>query len=141
MQKWFVRPSTWKEQAICLQMLQAVVITFLLFNFLEEYIIVKRTLTTFTNFLELYWKCACLSPIFFKMHSRNVFPHIGSSWIYKVRSSTVDTKTKYLCIIICPKNFKFAHIVFEVTELCRTRADILKPTLDRTLLASQITKI
>ena len=26
----------------------------LLFNFLEEYIIVKRTLTTFTNFLELY---------------------------------------------------------------------------------------
>ena len=34
------------EQAICLQKLQAVVITFLLLNFLEEYIIVKRTLTT-----------------------------------------------------------------------------------------------
>ena len=33
----------WKEQAICLQKLQAVVITFLLFNFLEEYIKVKRT--------------------------------------------------------------------------------------------------
>ena len=48
MQKWFVRPQTWKEQAVCLQKLQAVVITFLLFNFLEEYIIVKRTLTTFT---------------------------------------------------------------------------------------------
>ena len=32
-------------EAICLQKLQAVVIT-LLFNFLEEYIIVKRTLTT-----------------------------------------------------------------------------------------------
>ena len=43
----------WKEQAICLQKLQAVVITFLLFNFLEEYIKVKRTLTTFTSFLEL----------------------------------------------------------------------------------------
>ena len=42
----------------------------------------------------------------------------------------------YFCIIICPKKFKFAHNVFEVTELCRTRADILKPTLDRTLLAS-----
>ena len=64
---------TWKEQAICLQKLQAVVITFLLFNFLEEYIIVKLTLTTFTNFLELYWKCACVSPILFRMHSQNVF--------------------------------------------------------------------
>ena len=53
----------------------------------------------------------------------------------------MDTKTKYLCIIICPKKFKFAHNVFEVTELCRTRADILKPTLDRTLVALQITKI
>ena len=72
-QKWFVRPQTWKEQAICLQKLQAVVITFLLFNFLEEYIIVKRTLTTFTNSLELYWKCACVSPIFFKIRSQNVF--------------------------------------------------------------------
>ena len=72
-QKWFVRPQTWKEQAICLQKLQAVVITFFLFNFLEEYIIVKGTLTTFTNFLEMYWKSACVSPIFFKMHSQNVF--------------------------------------------------------------------
>ena len=53
----------------------------------------------------------------------------------------MDTKTKYLCIILCPKKFKFAHNVFEITELCRTRADILKPMLDRTLLASQITKI
>ena len=34
-----------------------------------------------------------------------------------------------------------AHNVFEVTALCRTRADILKPTLDsRTLVASRITK-
>ena len=64
---------TWKEQAICRQKLQAVAITFLLFNFLEEYITAKRTLTTFTYFLELYWKCACVSPIFFKMHSQNVF--------------------------------------------------------------------
>ena len=37
---------TWKEQAICLQKLQAVVITFSLLNFLEEYLRVKRTLTT-----------------------------------------------------------------------------------------------
>ena len=37
---------TRKEQAICLQKLQAVVIAFLLPNFLEEYLIVKRTLTT-----------------------------------------------------------------------------------------------
>ena len=36
---------------------------------------------------------------------------------------------------------KFAYNEFEVTELCRTRADIFKPTLERTLLASQITKI
>ena len=64
---------TWKEQAICLQKLQAVVITFLLFNFLEEYIIVKLTLTTFTNFLELYWKCACVSPILFRMHSKTKY--------------------------------------------------------------------
>ena len=50
-------------------------------------------------------------------------------------------QTIYVLYIICPKKFKFAHNVFEVTELCRTRADILKPTLDRTLLASQITKM
>ena len=37
---------TWKEQAICLQKLQAVVITLSLVNFLEEYLIVKGTLTT-----------------------------------------------------------------------------------------------
>ena len=37
---------TWKVQAICLQKSQVVVITFSLFNFREEYLIVKRTLTT-----------------------------------------------------------------------------------------------
>ena len=37
---------TWKEQAICLQKWQAVVKTFSLLNLLEEYFIVKRTLTT-----------------------------------------------------------------------------------------------
>ena len=52
----------------------------------------------------------------------------------------MDTKTKYLFIIICPKKFKFAHNVFEVTELCRTRADILKPTLDRTLVLRRTLK-
>ena len=37
---------TWKEHSIGLQNLQAVVITLSLINFLEEYLIVKRTLTT-----------------------------------------------------------------------------------------------
>ena len=37
---------TWRGQAICLQKLQAVVITLSLLNFLEEYLIVKRNLTT-----------------------------------------------------------------------------------------------
>ena len=37
---------TWKEQAICLQKLQAVAVTLSLLNFLEEYLIIKRTLTT-----------------------------------------------------------------------------------------------
>ena len=36
----------WKEQAICRQKLQAVVLTLLLLNFLEGYVIVKRSLTT-----------------------------------------------------------------------------------------------
>ena len=36
---------TWKEQAICLQKLQGVVITSSLLNFLEEYLIAKRTLS------------------------------------------------------------------------------------------------
>ena len=66
------------------------------------------------------------------MYSQNVFI-LGRFWIYKVRSSTVDTKTKYLCIVICPKKFTLAQNVFEVIALCRTRADILKPRLDRTL--------
>ena len=43
--------------------------------------------------------------------------------------------------MIFPKKFAFAHNVFEVTELCRTQADILKPTLDQTLVASQITEM
>ena len=34
---------TWKEEAICLQKLQAVVITFSLLNFLEEYLIVIQS--------------------------------------------------------------------------------------------------
>ena len=37
---------TWKEQAVCLQKLQAVVITFSLLDFLEEYLVVKQSLTT-----------------------------------------------------------------------------------------------
>ena len=36
----------WKEQAMFLQKFQTVVITLSLPNFLEEYFIVKRTLTT-----------------------------------------------------------------------------------------------
>ena len=42
-------------------------------QFVFKSCILKRTLTTFTNFLELYWKCACVSPIFFKIHSQNLF--------------------------------------------------------------------
>ena len=53
----------------------------------------------------------------------------------------MDTETTYLSTVICPKKLALAHNVFEVTELCRTRADILKPSLDRTLVVSQITKI
>ena len=60
--------------------------------------------------------------------------------MYKVRSSTANTKATYLWTVICSPKLTLAHNVFEVTELCRTRADILKPTLDRTLVASQITK-
>ena len=58
---------TWKEQAICLQMLQAVVITLPLLNFLEEYLL-PHSKTDFNdiNFLALYWKCACVGPIFFQ---------------------------------------------------------------------------
>ena len=37
---------TWRELAIFLQKLQAVLITLSLLNFLEQYLIVKRTLTT-----------------------------------------------------------------------------------------------
>ena len=37
---------TWKEQAISLQKLQAVVITLSLLNFFQEYLMVRRTLTT-----------------------------------------------------------------------------------------------
>ena len=52
----------------------------------------------------------------------------------------MDTKTKYLCKVICPEKFTLAHNVFEVIELYRTRADILKPTLDRTLLLRRTLK-
>ena len=36
----------------------------------------------------------------------------------------MDTETKYLCTVICPK-ITHAHNVFEVAELCRIQADIL----------------
>ena len=52
----------------------------------------------------------------------------------------MDTKRKYLCKVICPKKFTLARNVFEVIELCRTRADILKPTLDRTLVLRRTLK-
>ena len=68
------------------------------------------------------------------------YKEVGSSRIYKVQSSTKDKKTKYLITVICPEKFKLVHNK-EVTELGRTRAGILKPMLDRTLVASQSTKI
>ena len=43
--------------------------------------------------------------------------------------------------MICPKKLMHPHNVFEVAELCRPRAEILKPTLDRTIAASQTTEI
>ena len=52
----------------------------------------------------------------------------------------MDTKTKYFCTVSCPKKLMHAHKVFKVTELCRTRADILKPTLDRTLVLRRTLK-
>ena len=54
---------TWKEQAACLQKLQAVVIIFSLLNFLEEYLIVKRTLTTLIS-LRLLEMGMCRSDFF-----------------------------------------------------------------------------
>ena len=33
----------------------------------------NKTEFNIINFLALYWKCACVGPIFFKMHSQNVF--------------------------------------------------------------------
>ena len=68
------------------------------------------------------------------------YKEVGSSRIYKVQSSTKDKKTKYLFTVIYPEKFKLVHNK-EVTELGRTRAGSLKPMLDRTLVASQFTKI
>ena len=108
---------TWKEQAICLQKLQAVVITLSLLNFLEEYLIVKRTLTTLISL-----RCTGNVLAWVRFFSRCIHKMCSYEDVpgYKVRSPTVDTKTKYLC---------------------RTRSGILIHTLDRTLLASQITEI
>ena len=50
----------------------AVVIT-LLFNSLENYIILKTDFNDGINFLALYWKFACVGPILFKIYSQNVF--------------------------------------------------------------------
>ena len=75
---------------------------------------IHHSKTDFHNgikFLALYWKCACIGPIFFKMYSQNVFI-LGRFWIYKVWSSTVDTKNKISLysdlskeIHACPKCF------------------------------------
>ena len=62
---------TWKEQAFCLQKLQAVVITLSLVKLSRR---MPHSKTDFNDidFLSLYWKCACVGPIFFEMHSQNV---------------------------------------------------------------------
>ena len=60
--------------------------------------------------------------------------------IYKLQSFTVDTKTKDLCIVICPKKFMLAYNVFEVTELCRTPADISKPNSSITKISTKSSK-
>ena len=112
---------TWKEQAICLQKLQAVVITLSLLNFLEEYLIVKRTLTTLISL-------RCTGNVHAQVRFFSRFIHKICSY-KEVKSPTVDTKTKYLCTVICPQKITHAHNVFEVAELCRIQADILKPRL------------
>ena len=71
------------------------------------------------------------------MYSQNVFIQ-GSFWIYQVQNPTVDTKTNS---DLPPKINACPQCVFEVTELSRTGADILKPPLDWTLVALQITEI
>ena len=164
--------------------------------------LVAKSKTEFNiiNFLALYWKCACVGPIFLKMHSQNVFisqekkqiPIIGyvrvfKEYLYKSKIWQSETspnqgipnqvpwlgllwvflntlkypKMEICYFFLCIRKFlelhcghknsisldsdlpkkRPAHNVFEVTALCRTRADILKPTLDsRTLVASRITK-
>ena len=56
------------------------------------------------NFLALYWKCLCVGPIFFKncIHKMCAYREVPG---YKRSRAPVhlDTKTKYLCIVICPK--------------------------------------
>ena len=64
---------TWKEQAICLQKLQAVVNYNLIITQFSRRVPHSKTDFNDINFLALYWKCACVGPIFFKMHSQNVF--------------------------------------------------------------------
>ena len=68
---------TWREQAICLQKLQAVVITFSLRNFLEEYLIVKRILTTLISLRctgNVHAKVRFLSRCIHKMYSYKEVP-------------------------------------------------------------------
>ena len=89
---------TWKVQAICLQKLQVVAITFSLFNFLRR---IPHSETDFNdlNFLALYWKCTYVGSIF----SRCIRKLCSCKEVSGYRSPTVDTKTKYLCTVICSK--------------------------------------
>ena len=112
---------TWKEQAICLQKLQAVVITLWFLNFLEEYLIVKRTLTTSISLRctgNVHAQVRFFSRCIYKMCSYKEVPGY-------IRSGAPlwTQKQTYLWTVICPKKITLAHNVFEVTELCRTRAD------------------
>ena len=130
---------TWKEQAICLQKLQAVVINLSLLNFLEEYLIVKRTLTTSISLRctgNVHAQVRFFSRCIHKMCSYKEVPG------YIRSGAPLWTQKQHIFwTVICPKKLTLAQNVFEGTELCGTRADILKPSLDRALVVSEITKI
>ena len=60
----------------------------------------------------------------------------------KARCCCCGHKNKISLYSDLPKEIHACPVsVFEVNELCRTRADILKPMHNRTLVASQITEI
>ena len=113
------------------------VITLSLINFLEEYLTLKRTLTKLICVvLEM-----CLRRSDFFQDSFTKCVHIRKFLDIQGPKLHCGHKSNISLDSDLPKKITLAHNVFEVTELCRPRADILKPSLNRTLVVSQITKI